>query len=265
MTVSAIYPSRVTHQRHQPMGHQLRYRVVSVLIDLDEVDSLADRIPGFSHNRWNLVSFNDRDHGPRDGSDLRTWIDGHLAEAGVDITGGSVQLLAFPRLLGYVFNPITVWFARDRSGDLRGILYEVHNTFGQELSHLVVLPPGIGSGEVPAHEITKELHVSPFFDQVGRYRMAVEQPSELFALAIDYLDDDGSLLLEASLVGMRSPFTTMGLLRQFLRNPLHSLKVIGGIHVEAAKLFLKGARYRPIPAPPARKVLTTRLSSARIH
>ena len=247
------------------MGHRLRYRVASVLFDLDEVDSLAERIPVFSHNRWNLVSFHDRDHGPRDGSDLRTWIESHLAEEGIDITGGSVQLLAFPRFLGYVFNPITVWFARDAAGDLRGIMYEVHNTFGQDLSHLVVLPPGIGSGGVPVHEIGKELHVSPFFDRVGTYRMTVEQPDDLFALAIDYLDDEGQLLLKASLVGTRSPFTTWGLLRQFLRNPLHSFKVIGGIHLEAAKLFLKGARYRPVPEPPTRKVLTSRLESASMH
>ena len=144
MRTSAIYESVVRHRRFQPMGHELRYGVYSLLLDLDEIDDVTKEIPLFSRNRWNLVSFHDRDHGPRDGSSLRDWFEGHLATAGVDLEGGRIQILVFPRILGYTFNPITVWFGHDRDGDLRAVMYEVHNTFGHAHSHLAIVPKGIG-------------------------------------------------------------------------------------------------------------------------
>lgn len=261
MTTSAIFEGQVTHQRHKPMGHRLRYGVSSVLIDLDELEGLDRRIPIFSHNRWNLVSFHDRDHGPRDGTPLRAWVERHMGDAGVDVTGGSIQLLAFPRLFGYVFNPITVWFARDRDGYLRGLLYEVHNTFGHALTHLVVLPEGMEDDDVPSHIVSKDLHVSPFFDREGSYLIDVSVPAERFGLHIEYLDPDGDLLLDATLRGRRVELTTWSLVRQFLRNPLLTIKVIGGIHLEAAKLFVKGAKYRSVPPPPVTTVKTTHLAT----
>jgi DUF1365 family protein len=254
---SAIYESTVRHRRFQPMGHQLTYGVWSLLVDLGEVDGIARRIPFFSHNRFNLVSFHDRDHGPRDGSDLRAWFDRHLGRAGVDLEGGSVRMLVFPRILGYTFNPITVWFGYHRDGALRAVLYEVHNTFGQAHSHLAVIGEDGSDHRVPRHGFDKTLHVSPFFDQVGRYRITLTPPAERYGIVIEYLDEDGGRLLTASQHGTRTEMTARALLRQFFTSPLLTLKVIGGIHWEALKLWRKGARYRPVPLAPNDELETT--------
>jgi len=256
----AIYESVVRHRRFQPMGHQLRYSVWSLLVDLDELDDVVARNPFLSRNAWNLVSFHDRDHGPRDGSDLRSWFENQTAKAGVDLEGGSIRLLVFPRILGYTFNPITVWFGYDTDDRLRAVLYEVHNTFGDAHSHLAVLP-NTPDGAVPRHGFDKTLHVSPFFDQVGRYRISLEPPGEHYGIVIEYLDDDGARLLTASQQGTRVPLTVRTLLRQFFTKPLVTLKVIGGIHWEAVKLFRKGAKYRPVRVPPTEDLEITHVAA----
>lgn len=257
MTTSAIYESVVRHRRFQPMGHQLRYGVYSLLLDLDEIDHIARTNPVFSRNRWNLVSFHDEDHGPRDGSSLRAWFEDKALAAGVDLEGGSVQLLVFPRILGYTFNPITVWFGRDRDDDLRVVMYEVHNTFGHAHSHLAVLPKGVTESSLPRHGFDKTLHVSPFFDQIGSYRVSLTPPGDRYRIVIEYLDDEGAKLLTASQDGRRVELSTMTLLRQFFTKPLLTLKVMGGIHWEALKIWKKGAKYRSIPEPPAQDVEVT--------
>ena len=259
---SAIYETVVRHKRFKPMGHELKYGVWSMLIDLDDIDGAVRRIPILSRNRFNLVAFHDKDHGPRDGSDLRAWFTKHVAEAGVDLDGGKVSLLVFPRILGYTFNPITVWFGHDIEGSLRAVMYEVHNTFGHSHSNLAILPK-VGAGEpVPRHEFDKVLHVSPFFDQVGTYRVTLKPPSGEYGIVIEYLDADGSRFLTASQQGSRTRLTTRTLLRQFFTKPLLTLKVIAGIHIEAFKLWRKGAKYRPIPAPPTDQVQVTYVEGA---
>lgn len=260
MTASAIYRSTVKHRRFQPMGHQLSYKVWSLLVDLDEIDGLAGRIPFLSRNRWNIVSFHDRDHGPRDGSDLKGWFTSQTAAVGVDLTGGTVRIMAFPRLLGYTFNPITVWFGYDRDQHLRAVMYEVHNTFGHQHSHLVVLPEASHGTGTMRHDLRKELHVSPFFDQIGTYRVTVNQPTTDYSLTIEYLDEDGGRLLTASQRGKRTELTGRSLLKQFITSPMLTVKVIVGIHWEAIKLLRKGARYRPVPAPPIDDIHVTRLA-----
>ena len=257
MRTSAIYESVVRHRRFQPMGHSLKYGVYSLLLDLDEIDDLTRAIPFFSRNRWNLVSFHDKDHGPRDGSSLRGWFEDHVRDAGVELEGGSVQILVFPRILGYTFNPITVWFGHDASGDLRAVMYEVHNTFGHAHSHLAILPQGTDKRSVPQHGFEKTLHVSPFFDQIGRYRVTLTPPQDRYRIVIEYLDEDGGKLLTASQHGDRVELNTRSLIRQFFAQPLLTLKVIAGIHWEAVKLFRKGAKYRPIPAPPETEIEVT--------
>jgi DUF1365 family protein len=256
MMRTAIYESEVRHRRFQPMGHQLSYGVWSLLVDLDEIDEVARKNPFLSRNRWNLVSFHDRDHGPRDGSSLRAWFDRHVSAAGVDLDGGAVRMLVFPRILGYTFNPITVWFGYDRDERLRAVLYEVHNTFGHAHSHLAVLPESL-NGSVPRHGFDKTLHVSPFFDQIGRYRITLDPPTDDYGIVIEYLDDDGARLLTASQRGHRVELTARSLIRQFFTSPLMTLKVVGGIHWEALKLLRKGAKYRPVPAPPADELEVT--------
>jgi uncharacterized protein len=251
MTTSAIYESVVRHQRFKPMGHRLRYGVYSLLVDLDEIDDLCRSVPILSHNRFNLVSIHDRDFGPRDGSDLRGWFESTVAGAGVSIDGGRVSMLAFPRILGYAFNPITVWFGHDSGGELKAVVYEVHNTFGQAHTYVAAVPDHDSAvrGRLPTHSFDKVFHVSPFFETEGGYRMTLTPPTERYSIVIDYRDADGERLLTASQVGRRRHLTTWTLLKQFFTTPLLTLKVIGGIHAEAIKLWRKGAMYRPVPPP----------------
>jgi DUF1365 family protein len=265
MTRSAIYDSVVRHRRFKPMGHKLRYSVYSLLVDIDEIDDLALRIPILSHNRWNLVAFHDVDHGPRDGTDLRSWIEYIAADEDVD-TGGPIQLMVFPRILGYTFNPLSVWFIHGRDGRLNAVLYEIRNTFGHSHSHLVVLDDGDqGTGGALRHGFNKTLHVSPFFDQIGRYEVALRPPEEAFSVAITYFDEGDDRLLSASQQGSRTELTTGSLLRQFFTKPLLTFKVVMGIHVHAVRLVLKGATYRPVaPEPEAGfEVVVTRSSQRR--
>ena len=134
---SALYVGTVVHQRLKPRRHRLSYRVFSMLIDLDELPQLDRSLRLFRYRRWGALSFHDVDHG--DGSDrpLRPWVEACLAEAGIDLNGGSILLLCYPRVFGYVFNPITVYFCRNSDGSVAAIMYEVNNTFRQRHCYLI--------------------------------------------------------------------------------------------------------------------------------
>lgn len=254
---SAIYEGTTTHVRRKPVHHRLQYGLFSLLIDLDELDDLGS-LRFFSHNRTNLVSFFDEDHGARDGSDLRTWISRELTAAGYQGTPGRIRLLCLPRIIGYEFNPLTVWFIDDAGGNPRWILYEIHNTFGEAHSHLVELEEANGKHR---HGFRKEFFVSPFFDVEGGYRVTISQPDDRMSIAITYEIDDETVFT-ASLSGRRIPLTSKTLLGAVVRYPLVTFKVMAAIHWEATKLWLKGARYRKRPAPPVDSVsLETKLAA----
>jgi DUF1365 family protein len=255
MMRSAIYEGMTTHVRSKPVEHRLQYGLFSLLIDLDELDDL-ERIPLFSHNRTNIVSFFDRDHGPRDGSELRPWITARLREAGFEETPGRIRLLCLPRILGYEFNPLTIWFIDAGDGSPRWLLYEIHNTFGEAHSHLVE----IDDEEQHRHGFRKEFFVSPFFDVAGGYRVRITQPRSTMSVAITY-EVEGERVFTATLVGKRRPLTTKTLLEAVVRYPLLTFKVMAAIHWEAAKLWLKGARYRKRPDPPDTDVSLTRMAA----
>lgn len=247
---SAIYEGLVTHVRWQPFTHRMRYGLFSMLLDLDELDRLT-AIPFFSHNRGNLVSFYDRDHGPRDGSSLRDWIGSEMAKAGITERPGRIRLLCLPRILGYQFNPLTVWFMDDESGDPRWLLYEIHNTFGEAHSHLADLQTGRDD-----HRFAKRFHVSPFFDVSGDYWVRITEPGPRLSVVIEY-SDGGERVLTATLIAQRRPLTTGRLLVALVRYPLLTFKVMAAIHFEGARLWVKGARYRRRPAPPLDAVSTS--------
>jgi DUF1365 family protein len=245
---SSLYRGTVRHVRLRPFRHGFRYRVYYGLFDLDELGLVHDRLRWFSTNRFNLFSLHNRDHGSGDGTHLRTWVNGVLADAGIDVSDGRVMLLAYPRVLGYVFNPISVWYAFGRDGRLCAVVHEVRNTFGDK--HIYVVPVDANS---PGHGFDKELHVSPFMDMDGRYQFSLNVPGDRLIVGIDHSDADGSLL-RASLTAQRLPLTDGNLLRLFVTHPMLTLKVIGGIHWQAVRLWLKGAVYRPRPEPAARTI-----------
>ena len=182
--MAAIYRGSVMHSRLRPMRHRFEYRVFSLLVDVDELPALARRLKWLSHNRFNLMSLHDRDHGDaRPGEPLRAWAERTLCAAGIEPPRGPIELLCFPRLLGYVFNPLSLWFCRDPAGRLMAVIYEVHNTFGGR--HAYALPVVAGQDErVLQQRCGKELYVSPFIPMEAQYSFRLKPPGEAFALLI---------------------------------------------------------------------------------
>lgn len=247
MTASALYLGQVMHHRLVPKVHRFRYRVLSLLLDLDEIDALDRHLRLFSRNRFNLFSFHDRDHGSGHGEDLKSDIVRTLADAGVDLGKGRISLLCYPRILGYVFNPLSVYYCQDGDNRLRAILYEVSNTFGQRHSYLLPVDDG---DEPVRHAIDKGFYVSPFMPMDCRYHFRMQPPGNRVGVHIEQTRD-GACIFVASFTGRREPLTDRSLLRAWFAHPLMTFKVIAGIHWEALRLWLKGLRLQPRPAPPS--------------
>jgi uncharacterized protein len=245
MMRSALYLGEVMHHRLRPFRHRFTYRVFSLLLDLDELDTLDLRL--LKVNRAGLLGFRNEDHGTRDGSPLGPWARERFAEAGIDLEGGAVRLLCFPRLWGYVFNPLSVYFGYGPDGCLRGLIYEVKNTFGGQRAYVMPAEADEG-GRIAAHACDKDFHVSPFIPMDARYRFHVRDPGERLAVAIHESDPEGALLV-ASLTGERRPLDDRHLALAVLCHPLMTLKVIGAIHFEALRLWWKGAPFFRAPEP----------------
>jgi DUF1365 family protein len=248
---SGIYQSRVFHKRVKPKQHRLAYRVFYMLLDLDELDTLHRRLRWFSVNSFNVFSFFDRDHGPGTNKPLRPWLERELEKAGVTLNGGRIRLLCLPRIFGYVFNPISVFFCHDQNDSLRAILYEVSNTFGQRHSYLVKIS-GSDLGAL-THSCEKRLYVSPFMEVSGRYHFTVKKPGERLLVHIHQTDADGPIL-DAWIKGNRQVISDPALITTLIRYPLLTLKVIAGIHWEALKLLVKGIGLKSRPEPPDQPV-----------
>ncbi|MBL8584613.1 MAG: DUF1365 family protein, partial [Rhizobiaceae bacterium] len=227
---SALYAGSVMHQRLRPRRHRLRYSMFYLLIDLDEIDAPGMRPRLLSRNRFNLFSFYDRDHGDGSGVPLRAYVERHLQAAGIETGGGAIRLLAMPRMLGYAFNPLSIYFCHDRRGEVEAILYEVNNTFGQRHSYL--FPVDHHQGTAIEQSCAKRFYVSPFMDMAMRYRFRVQPPAEEFSLHITCSDGESALLV-AAFSGKRRSLDDAALAKAFLAYPLMTLKVIAGIHWEA--------------------------------
>ena len=254
---SCIYTGTVRHLRTRPRRHKLSYEVTSFLLDLDELAILDREVAGFSYNRFGLFSFHDRDHGPGTGEPLRGWVEQQLARADITLNGGPIRLLCYPRTLGYVFNPISIYFCyRTDNGReiLLAMLYEVTNTFHERHGYLIPVDAGGGDQpEVIRQTCSKELYVSPFISMDMTYSFRIRAPAEDFAVSIQTTDKEGTLLY-ASFNGRRRPLNARAAVRSFLRFPLLTIRVIGGIHWEALKLWLKGVPLVDHPRPPAEPV-----------
>jgi uncharacterized protein len=245
---SALYLGAVMHRRLRPTLHQFRYSAFWLLIDLDELPELTARLRLFSHNRFNLYALHETDQGDGSKTSLRVQAERLLSEGGIDIAGGSIQLLCMPRTLGYSFNPISIYFCHIPCGELAAIIYEVHNTFGER--HSYVVPVRTKLDEI-RQNCRKVFYVSPFMDMDLAYQFRLSEPAERIAVGIT-ASKGGERVLNACLTGARRELTDAALLLVFLRIPLITAKVTLAIHWEALRLWLKGMRLRSRPAPPAR-------------
>ena len=270
MTVAAIrpgiYAGEVVHRRFAPKSHRLSYSIFQVLLDLDRLDDLRD-LRSFSHNRFNLFSFHDRDHGP-DQSDtampLKARVTALLAANGLHAQGDRIFLLTMPRILGFAFNPISLYFVQNTDDILKAVIYEVNNTFGDR--HSYILP--VRDDQRHIHQrATKKLHVSPFMDTHDMaYDFDLTAPEDRFVLNIRLmrlfsqknLASQKTLtsqkMLFASFVAERRDLTDKTLLSLFAGMPLMTLKVVWGIHWEALRIWLKGIGLKPKPPTPKSSV-----------
>jgi DUF1365 family protein len=213
----------------------LRYRLFSVLLDLDDIDALSSRLRLFSRGRFNLFGFYDRDHGDGTEVPLRAQAEALLTRAQIS-HGGPIRILTMPRLLGFAFNPLIVWFCYDRAERLCAIIYEVHNTFGER--HSYVLPVAPDPGDDVQQDIAKRFHVSPFLPMAMDYAIRVQPPGDTLSIAITARDAEGPVLF-AIQRARRRVLTDAALLRVAFTHPLLTLKVVVGIGWEAACLWIK--------------------------
>jgi uncharacterized protein len=246
---SCLYTGRVMHHRLAPRRHRFSYSAMTMLFDLDELPELDRRFALFGYNRARPIAFHDADHGPGDGSDLRAWVEGHMAARGIAVPGGAIRILCLPRLFGYAFNPISVWFCFDRQERLAVMLYEVANTFGERRSYLLAVEDGADG--ILRQSCAKGFHVSPFLPVAGEYRFRLTPPADSVMLQIRHIVA-GETRLIALQTGKRAALDDGGMLRVLLRFPLMTAKVITAIHFEALRLWLKRVpfhRHRPAQMP----------------
>ncbi|MGJ5180409.1 DUF1365 domain-containing protein [Bradyrhizobium oligotrophicum] len=241
---AALYVGDVMHARMRPTTHRFQYRVMSLLIDLGRLADADRQSALFGVNRRALYSFHERDHGPRDGSSLQAYAQSCASDHGIDLTGGRVLLLCYPRLLGYVFNPLSVYFCHRSDGTLALMIYEVRNTFGEIKPYVLPVGPGELTTAGLRQAQDKTFYVSPFIDMAMRYHFRVTPPASNVKLRILETGTDGPVLA-ATFSGRRRALTSRSLLAAFVALPLVTLKVFGAIHWEALRLWTKGVRLVP--------------------
>ena len=235
---SSIYNGTVIHKRFKPKIHFFKYRVFSLLIDLSELDILDKKINYFSYNKFNLISFFDKDHGERDGSSIVEWVKKNLNENGLNTENIKIKLLCYPRILGYVFNPLSVFYVYDINEKLVSILYEVKNTFGEQHTYIF----RVENNSLLQHNCEKKFHVSPFIEMNCNYFFRILNPEQKLSVIIDQYDQEGKILF-ASQDGERSDLTSKNLMNSYLKHPLMTFKIISAIHFEAFKLWIKGIKF----------------------
>ncbi len=235
---SFIYNGTVIHKRFKPKIHFFKYRVFSLLVDLSELNNLGKKISFFSYNSFNLISFFDKDHGDRDGSCLTNWVKKNLRENQINFDNIKIRLLCYPRILGYVFNPLSVFYVYDKNENLISILYEVKNTFGEQHTYIFK----VENNNLLQHNCSKKFHVSPFIEMNCNYFFRILKPSEKISVIIDQYQLNEKILY-ASQDGKRANFTSNELIKSYLKHPLMTFKIILAIHFEAFKLWAKGIRF----------------------
>jgi len=239
MINSCIYIGSVIHKRFKPKEHFFKYKVFSLFLDLSELNELDDKLNFFSLNKFNLISFYEVDHGNRDGSSLLDWVKNNLSNNNVSTVNIRVKLLCYPRILGYVFNPLSVFFVYDQNENLVSILYEVKNTFGEQHTYFFKVE---NQNKLIQNNCSKKFHVSPFIEMNCNYFFKILNPAQKLSVIIDQYDQKGKILF-ASQDGERSDLTSRNLMKSYLKHPLMTFKIISAIHFEAFKLWMKGIKF----------------------
>ena len=239
---SCIFEGRVFHNRVYPKSHYFKYKMFCIYFDLCKIKEIFKKIPILSINKFNFFSFYENDHGPIDCNDLEKWIKETLRASGIREKVVSIFLLAYPRVLGYVFNPLSVYTCFNKDKKIVAQVYEVHNTFKQRHFYITA-----NTFQFKNHrkEITKEFFVSPFMGMKGKYRFKSYFKNKNLSIFIEFLSKKEKLI--ASFTAEKKSLTNLRLILNFFRYPLMTLKVILGIHFEALFLYIKGLKVFKCP------------------
>tara|TARA_B100000287_G_scaffold130861_1_gene123025 strand:+ start:1413 stop:2180 length:768 start_codon:yes stop_codon:yes gene_type:complete len=236
---SSIYNGTVIHKRFKPKIHFFKYKVFSILIDISEINLLDKTLKIFSYNKFNIVSFYDEDHGPRDGTSVKEWVIKNLQDNQIDTQDIKIKLLCYPRIFGFVFNPLSIFFIYNKKSELISILYEVKNTFDEQ--HTYIFKNKENENTIK-HTCKKKFHVSPFIEMNCTYFFKILKPGDKISVIIDQYDEEGKLLY-ASQDGSRIELNNKNLFLSYLKHPLMTFKIIAAIHFEAFKLWIKGIKF----------------------
>lgn len=245
--VPALIRGMVIHHRVLPAEHRLTYPACCLRIPLSALGSLPAR--GLPLNRFGWMTFDERDHGRRDGSPLEPWIRDLLRQHGID-ADGEVELVCFPRMLGHAFNPVSFWLCRDAEGGVRAVVAEVHNTFGEAHNYLLHNPDLSPLRDGQTLTAAKVFHVSPFLRVTGRYAFRFHFGADRFLARIDYADNTGAAVLTTSLSGSCVALTPASMRRARLQFPLQAFAVVARIHWNALLLWCKSVPFHSKPEPP---------------
>ena len=235
---SCIYNGTVTHTRFKPVKHFLKYNTFSLLIDLDEIEKLDENNFLFSHNKFNIFSFYDKDHGDRVNKSLKDWVFNKLTKFKINSDVNKIKLLCYPRIFGYVFNPLSIFYCYENN-TLKAIFYEVKNTFNEQHTYIFK----INNGARIEQSCKKKFYVSPFMDMNTYYDFKLLNPNERLYVSIKQTDSEG-VILTAVQTGEKKEFNFKQLLTNFFKYPLMTIKIMSAIHFEAFLLWRKGAIYR---------------------
>ena len=235
---SCIYNGEVNHTRFKPVKHFLNYKTFSLFIDLDEIEQLDKSISIFSHNKFNIFSFYNKDHGDRDGNCLKKWVISNLQKYKIEGNISKIKILCYPRIFGYVFNPLSIFYCYEND-KLKSIFYEVKNTFNEQHTYIFK----IKDGEEIKQKCKKKFYVSPFMDMETFYNFKLIDPNQRLSVMIKQTDAEGTVLT-ATQTGDKKEFNLNQLMINFFRYPLMTFKIISSIHFEALLLWKKGAIYR---------------------
>ena len=235
---SCIYNGVVTHKRFKPVKHFLKYKTFSFFIDLDEIEKLDKKNIIFSFNRFNIFSFYNRDHGNRDGKSLKNWVMDNLIKFKISENINKIQLLCYPRIFGYVFNPLSIFYCY-QDEKLKVIFYEVKNTFNEQHTYIFK----VNDSNIVTQKCKKKFYVSPFMNMDTYYNFRLLNPDEKLSVSIEQTDRKDTILTAVQ-TGERKDFNLKQLVVNFFKYPLMTIKIISAIHFEALLLWKKGAIYR---------------------
>ena len=236
---TCIYRGFVTHRRFKPVRHYFSYKTFSILFNLTELEELHKKIGIFSFNKFNIFSFYNKDHGSRDGSDLSEWVKTNLKKYNLNFNVSKIKLLCFPRIFGYVFNPLSIFYCYE-GNILKAILYEVKNTFNEQ--HTYVFPVA-DNLKIITQQCNKKFYVSPFIEMDTLYNFRLTEPGENIKILIKQTDKIDKVLV-ACQVGKKQPMSLKQLIINFFIHPMMTLKIILSVHYEALRLWKKGAIFQ---------------------